>query len=169
MPTAILNMRRAQIQFGESIAVIVILVVMIVLGIMFYARLQHDENKETSRAHSDMKAIEIAKLASSLPEIKCTGRPVQDKTCIDLEKARQLEAWISGNPANLHYVKVLGDARITLHQAYPDLVQDSDLLVIILDKTVQGKETTEVQVPVTIHDPNTRTNRFGYLKVSSGG
>jgi hypothetical protein len=161
-------MKRAQIQFGESLAVIIILVVMIVLGIMFYARLQHDENTETSRTHSDLKAIEIAKLASSLPELKCTGRPVQDKTCIDMEKAIRLEKWIGDNPTNLHYVKVFGDATVKLYFVYPTPIPVLNPIEI-MKQTQNTQYKTTVQVPVTIHDPSTRKSRFGYLEVSSGG
>ena len=81
--------RKAQIQMGESVAILFIFFILVVFGFVFYMNVMRGSAKVQMEENIQLKAIGIAQKASFLPELQCSEENVRVENCIDLLKYAQ--------------------------------------------------------------------------------
>ncbi len=153
-------MRKSQIKMGETIAVLIVFFILLLVGMVFYAKFKGDSIERKREEMDIMNTIEIAIKASRLPELQCTTAGIECGNTIDLLKLQALEEIIKydliGNP----YYDMFYASEIVIEQVYPTTNS------WILYNFSGGKTSVQpVYVPVTIHDVITDEYSFGFIRV----
>src|SRR3989344_2329038 len=117
----LVNMKRAQIEIGETIVVIFILMILIVFGIVVYYQFQAGSVRQTQQRFGGLKTIELAQVISNLPELQCSNLKVAEVGCIDEVKAKMFSEYLAlpGNKAFFYYRELLGTSKIEVHKVFP--------------------------------------------------
>ncbi len=153
--------KKGQVQMMETIAVLLIFFILVVLGIMFYARVMRGNLAIEQEEALQLNAIQAASRASSLPELQCSEDNIVSDNCIDLLKL-EAAAPIIRQPANeIYYYDKLLFSKITIYEVYPN---DRDW-------TLYNRELTDysnkiiTNVPIRLFDPITDKSAFGVMHV----
>jgi len=163
-------MRRGQIQFGETIMVVVVIVFILIVGMVFYFKANEDSYAKTVRNQEDVAMVKLGKSILSMPEVQCTAFDGRGG-CIDLLKFERL-ACMNGmggctadEDVRAYYSNLFGDARIEM-VVLP--VGGSDALILPLYESVPEASTLENPqiIFASLYDPATGLQRFGYLNVT---
>jgi cbb3-type cytochrome oxidase subunit 3 len=109
--------RRAQIEMGETIAVLFIFLILVAFGFIFYARMQKSSYTEQQEENIALKAVEVAQKVSFLPELRCSSENVPVHNCIDTFKIMQFRALAAKH--NLFYYDAFLYSNISLEQVFP--------------------------------------------------
>ncbi|HIH11578.1 TPA: hypothetical protein HA241_05275 [Candidatus Woesearchaeota archaeon] len=110
--------KRGQIHISETVAVLFIFFILVVFGIVFYARFQQTSLQHKENEFLATKAIETTTKVLFLPELACTksGAETEDN-CFDLAKLRHVNNLFTQE--RLYYFSLLSYATITVQQVYP--------------------------------------------------
>ena len=123
--------RRAQIEFGESIMVVIVLVFLLVIGIVFYFKFAKGSVSQELSYREDMASVTLAKRALALPELRC-GDYVGGDTCIDEMKLEALSQVL--NKTNPNY-------QANSREYYSMLFEYANITIDVLD--TNGKRINE--------------------------
>jgi len=155
--------KKAQIQMGESIAVIIIITIMIFFALAFYSKVKTLDIKEEANKFNQYDAIKLANIVSNMPEILCSRQRVIDINCVDEYKLLALNTSISGGESFFYYRSLFGNSRISVKQMYP-----SNKFYSIYENNFTSNQSIDaILIPITIYNPITRKNAFGVLKVEA--
>lgn len=156
-------MKKAQIQMGESIAVVVIVIVLIVFGIVIYSRLSQSGIEEKQRIYEELDAIELATIILGLPETHCTFLHSTDINCLDRLKLKHFAGQLDESPAvRLFYADLFGESDVSVAIITPG----EETEVITLYQGTTGEDANPFFVPVNIYDPLEQRYAFGYLNIT---
>lgn len=155
---------KAQIQFGESIMVVIIIVFLLMVGIVFYANVAGSGLKKEVRYREDVDALSLVKTTLAMPELQCTGP--SSEGCVDTLRVQALATLITsaprGSPQRAYYDRLFGYARISVHT-----VMGTTPALLLYDDLPSGRlEQIRQFYFVTLHDPVTNTNSMAYLNVT---
>ncbi len=161
------KMKRAQIEIGETIVVIFILMILIVFGLVIYYQFQANSFQQTKQRFGGLKTVELAQVVSNLPELQCSNLKVAEVSCIDEIKARQFAQYLStpGNKAFFYYREVLGTSKIEIQRVYPPPSPTANMIVVYDDsKGLPNAEPTFI--PINLYNPIQKTYSFALLKAT---
>ncbi len=159
---------KGQIQFGESLMVVIVLVLILTIGMVFYFNVSKGAIKEEVRYREDAQAVTLAKNVLSTPEIKCGRLAGRGDACIDGAKLDAL-AWLIENDPSVkaYYASVFEYATIRVHRltsaGFP--VSDPDGTVFYdepLDEAVFARQF----IFTTLYDPVNDVQDLAYLNVT---
>ncbi len=154
---------KAQIQIGETIAVLFVFFILIVIGFIFYTRIIHGNIELEKDELSQLRSVGVAQRVMFMPEMQCTEDNIVTDNCIDLFKlgfARDLMK----NPANeLYYYDLLEFSEVNITQIYPDMAKWS----IYSRKTGNFTNKFVTNVPVSLYNPSSRRYSFGILTIET--
>ena len=144
------NSKRSQVQMLESIAIVVIVIIMIVIGIVFWNKVKRDDIQDTSLEYQDISVIELAKIASELPELKCYNANIATEVnCFDWYKILALNKTLhdpaSRDAAFAYYNNYFHNSRITFQQVYP-----SEINMTIYDNNITSSRALQISIPIII-------------------
>lgn len=114
----ILNFKKAQLQIQETIIVVFIFIILIVLGLVFFYRVQ------SKSIDDDFNRYEVQKLnvdfisLGDLPEFSCS-RAGYVENCIDTVKLIAFMALSKSKDTGQYYFDRFGYKNITIYQIYP--------------------------------------------------
>lgn len=115
-------MKKAQVKMTESIGVLIVFFFLIVIGFIFYTKFQTVSFYEQKGKIMSQKAVEIAQIASHLPEIQCSfgtqEGAVEKSACLDLIKLQSAQELLAEN--SIYYYDLLYYSNITVNITYPD-------------------------------------------------
>jgi hypothetical protein len=95
-------MRRAQLQSMETILVAIVLILILLIGIYFFSRV-NDISLDESHQEFKIDAVRgAAQQLSYLPELSCPLDGAESRICIDKVKLAILSDWLN-NPGNPEY------------------------------------------------------------------
>lgn len=157
----ILN-KRGQLQIGETILVIFIFIILIVLGIVFYYRV------ESSSIAEDFEKFQVEKLSvdfitlGDLPELSCSRGGIKEN-CVDTAKLIAFMGLASDNGRlREHYLERFGHKNITIYQVYPSKnniecnmgqISDCGVWNIYIKKPIKITSKTIFDTPVSLYYP----------------
>lgn len=153
--------RKAQIQIGETIAVLFVFFILILVGFIFYIKIikgNIDSEKEES---SQLKSIGVAQRAMFLPELQCSEDNIVVSNCIDILKLVYAKNIMSQN--EVYYYDILGFSNVTVLQIYPAEARWE--LYSRREETFKSEFITNV--PISLYDPATRNSGFGILTIKT--
>lgn len=153
---------------SETIAVLFIFFVLLLFGIIIYARFQKTSLLEKQEQLLGTKAIEIATRVLFLPELACTkGESDAEDNCFDMAKVRSIEG--SGDRTFFeenedYYFDLFSYSTISIEQIYPPPLQEGEItLYNKFDPARQNSEATFFII--SLKDEINNYNGFGFLKV----
>jgi len=164
--------KKAQIKMFETIAVLLIFMVLLGFGFIFYSKISGDSVGETSEEQFELKAIQAAQLVSFLPELQCTSPTSTNivvDDCFDILKVESLTE-ILKDPANQrikseYYFDSFGNSRIYIEQVYPTV----STWTVYDKKDTGSKFKSSIMIPVSLYDATKNTYSFGLLNVEVYG
>ena len=110
-------MKKAQIQSGETIVVIIITSIMIIIGLVYATKSKTDRINEESENIKDINAMTIALTASNLNELKCSEYNTLVKTCLDYYRILAFNETLGKNKqgSKEYYYSAFGNSKITIN------------------------------------------------------
>ncbi|NQU98092.1 hypothetical protein HQ533_01380 [Candidatus Woesearchaeota archaeon] len=160
--------KKAQIQMGESIAIIVILLILMIFSFVFYSKFKETDIQEKKSLFEELDVVKLSQIAYALPELQCSFAEVADYGCIDILKFKYLAQIItdsfsgegeSGRKEYFYYRQLFGTSKISLQ----NVMDNSILELYSTNRTWISKSV--VYMPVVIYNPISDTNSFGVLVV----
>ena len=151
--------KNAQAQMLETIAVLFVFFVLILIGLIFYANVLRGNVAIQQEESAQLRAIEVAQRASSLPELQCSEDNIKSDNCIDLIKLDISTSVIKEN--DYHYYDRLLFSRVTVKEIYPN-----NNVWNLYDRPLDdfsNKITTNI--PISLLDPVNNKNSFGVMTV----
>lgn len=153
--------RKAQIQIGETIAVLFVFFILILVGFIFYVKIikgNIDSEKEES---SQLMSIGIAQRVMFLPELQCSEDNIIVSNCIDALKLVHAKNIMNQN--EVYYYDILGFSNVTIFQIYPTEARWD----LYSKRTESFKSAFVTNVPITLYNPVTRDSGFGILTIKT--
>lgn len=155
--------KKSQIKLFESIAVLVIFIVLVSIGVRFYASVQTSSLREAQIKFSRLDSVKTSIIISNMPELSCSFEGITDTSCTDLYKILAWES-LTNDPNDLsfrdYYYTQLGKSLIRIEELYPQ--QKS---IIVYNETEEGASSDYLMVPTVIHRPSDKKNLFGILHI----
>lgn len=142
------SMKKAQMQMGENVAILFIFFILLVVSIVFYARVAETKVGMKQEEAFATKAIEIAQRVSYLAETQCSKDNIIESNCYDLHKLMALSQ-INGLASNrAHYYSRFRYANISINEVFPG---DSHINLYNFPPE-EYLEKSSIQVPISICD-----------------
>jgi len=138
--------KKAQIQMGESIAILFIFFILVVFGFVFYMNIMKGSAKIEIEENIQLKAIGIAQEVSFLPELQCSEENVRVEDCIDLMKLDAASKLLKDN--SIYYYDIFEFSKIWVEEVFPN-------------EGTNGTYTTAHRQPIVIEYPH--LYRYHYL------
>ncbi|MCA9477612.1 MAG: hypothetical protein KC535_00510 [Nanoarchaeota archaeon] len=160
--------KKAQIQLGESIFVVIIIVLLIVFGLVFYAQAQKESIDAESSGFDDLDTIAIAQYATSLVELQCSLQEVQYPNCFDITKLEAFHRVVQGNTEleKEFYFSQLGNAKLNITEIYPvTIAQPQRSWQLYDNQPTTLAEQAQATLPVSLYNPIEDTYSFGVLTI----
>lgn len=146
-------------QMMETIAVLFIFFIMIAFGFIFYASFMKGSVEITKREYFELKAVELAEVVSTLPELHCSEENIEESSCIDLLKLDGASSVMLSN--RILYFDILGFSNITVEQIYP--VPRTYYIYSNVPREYQNKLPS--YVPISLKNPIDRSYGFGVMSI----
>src|SRR4030043_1787362 len=89
------KIKKAQLQMSETIFVVFIIMIIIVLGFVAYAKFQEANLQEKKKEQMHVRVIESAHRLSFWPELECSNVRVSEFACLDIAKLEVLGNFIN--------------------------------------------------------------------------
>ena len=147
---------------GESIAVLIIFFIIVVIGFVFYMNVLNASSEIEKEENLQLKAIEIAQMASFLPELQCSQDNVRRENCIDLLKLEAAEGLIrKNNIYHMYYNDIFESSNISIEQKFPTNKR------WILYENIPENYTNKIStfIPISIFDEKNEQYNFAILSV----
>ncbi|MEK6963978.1 MAG: hypothetical protein AABX70_06110 [Nanoarchaeota archaeon] len=162
--------RKGQIEIGETIVVIFILMILIVFGLVFYYQFQSTSFQQTKQRFGGLKTVELAQVVSNMPELQCSNLKVAEVSCIDEVKAKQFANYLAtpGNKAFFYYREILGTSKIRVRIVYPvDPASPPEAnLIVVYDNSKGYKNAEPTFIPINLYNPIQKTYQFALLEAT---
>jgi len=111
--------KKAQIRMFEMLAVLIIFLVLLSIGAVFYFRMQHSSvAKEIARAES-LHSFELFQKMSYLPELDCSFRSITKDNCFDVIKLKEFSTLLESEEMKIDYFDVFGFSTVKIKKIYP--------------------------------------------------
>jgi len=158
--------KKGQIQLGESIAVVVIVIILIFLGIIFWNKNNTSNIVELGSQSQELSVIDIANIVPELSEIKCTELSVNRVKCIDYYKLKALSAAINDtkNATTFEYYHdYFKNSKIIITQVYPS---NTAFNITLYDAKLRNHtKSLLISLPVNIKNEVNKTVSYGFIVV----
>ncbi len=160
-------MKKAQIQISETIIVIFIVIILLVMGMVFFQRYQERSILGEQEKYELQKFDNQLLIIPTLPEIQCS-RLLESKNCIDTTKLQVFKE-ISNSD---HYRKKLGFKTIQVKTIYPqqNIIgcpnENCNSWIIYSNPKDSGISLIRTS-PVSLYNPITNTYSIGELSIEA--
>lgn len=159
-------------QMGESIAIIIIVILLVVFGFVFYTKWAQAKISMGAAGSREEDAFAVASIVANLPELHCSKNTVVELACYDLLKIEHLRTMITDSNAGLRsyppetcqlsqdmtkdafffYNSLFKNSRISVYEIYPD---PNDLTVFAAVEQRSLLRLDDPTLPLyTSSDPN---------------
>lgn len=153
---------KAQIQLGESTAVVIVIIILLFIGLVIYYSFARAEQSSEIAEQRDLKTLELGTRVSYIPELHCTFAGRSSTNCFDKIKLEYVSDNSNSAEWQNHYFDVLGYARVEVRQIYP---KQQDYLIYENNKSEYQSESP-IFIPMNIYDAVEDKYSFGYLMVT---
>lgn len=158
--------KKGQIRMFEMLAVLIVFLLLLSIGSIFYFRLQHSSiTREAVRAEN-LRSLQLFQRALFLPELDCSFIGVQKGNCFDLIKLGYFSSLLQSEELRIDYFDVFGFSKIRIKTVYPVgsdwFVLYSNVPDIISSKLVSHST-------VLLYNASSNVYDFGIVEVSYYG
>ncbi len=157
--------KKSQMQMIETISVLFVFFILLILGFVFFAKIQGFGIKAQIEEATQKQAINIVQKASFLPELQCSEVNIREKNCVDIKKVEVVsgEAGIFKENED-YYFDIFGYATIAVKEVYPT---DGPEFTIYNNDLSDYKSKLDTQVPILLKDPINKKYNFGLMTVTT--
>jgi hypothetical protein len=162
--------KKAQLQSGETVVVVIIVTIMIIIGVVVATKNKANSITQESEDLNDLKAMNVAILASHFNELKCSDYSVMVNSCIDMYRAQAFADIVSTNKQNSkeYYYSSLGNSKIVLTIympiSTPEKYEQQTITLYDYDNSA-NKSSSPVFMPVIVLDAQNKVSYFSILEV----
>ncbi|HYD03196.1 MAG TPA: hypothetical protein VEC16_02755 [Alphaproteobacteria bacterium] len=155
-------MKKAQIQLGESVAVIVIVIIMLVIGITFWSKVSNSDIEEVNTQANELSVIEIANSVSEMSEFKCYDSNVNKVKCVDYYKVKSMgDLTQQRGDVYQYYSNYFQNSKITIQILYPHAEN-----ITLYDANLSNStKSLLIPVPVNVKNYISRQTYYGLIVV----
>ena len=153
--------KKAQIQIGETIAVLFVFFILIIIGFIFYVKVIKGNIELEKEELSQLRSVGIAQRIMFLPEIQCSEDNIIIDNCIDILKLDSAQSLMKEN--EIYYYDLLEFSDVSILQIYPNEAKWD----LYSRKTEDFKSKFVTNVPISLYDPTTRRHGFGVLTIET--
>ncbi|MFH1591208.1 MAG: hypothetical protein ABIC95_04740 [archaeon] len=162
--------KRAQMEMGETIAVLFVFILIVMIGFVVYVQFQLKGEQEAVEEARILGANEVAQRASYLPELSCSAGNVPVFNCFDILKldVNEDEGVIAGKRSE--YYDLLRYSRISVEQIYPPPASPEGFWTIYDNVPDDTKSKKQTLIPVSLLNPSGARGEeyyFGLMKVDT--
>jgi hypothetical protein len=155
-------MKKGQVQLGESIAVIIIVIIMLIIGISFWARISSSDTEKILTDAQELSVIEIANSVSEFSELKCFDSNVNKVKCLDYYKLKAMSNLTNSSPEiREYYNNYFRNSKITVQMLYPE----QENITIYDAKLNSSSKTLLIPIPVNVKNYITQEVFYGLILV----
>jgi hypothetical protein len=162
-----------QIQLGETVAVIVIVIIILFVGIVFWNKVDISSAKDVASQSNELSVIEIANIIPEMPELKCYESSVSKVKCLDLYKSLAMsEANNDSTRPEIfqYYNYYFQNSKITINILYPQYNEtwgaDPEYNITLYDAKLAGStKTLMISMPANIKDYVHKKTYYGIVIV----
>jgi hypothetical protein len=157
-------MKKAQLQSGETVVVIIIVTIMIIVGLVFATRNKESSIEEEVETRNDLQAMSVALATSNLNEVRCSEYGVMPNTCMDYHRIKAFNIVVSQNlhKSKDYYYPVFGNSKIDIKI----LTAEPQENITLYDfNNSANKSSSPIFIPVIVRDSIHDINYFGILEV----
>lgn len=160
-------MRSAQIKFGESIGIIIIVYLVIVAGFIWYNKINANDLAELSEQDERYQAFEKYYFIVNLDLLHISSRGYVDEE-FDINSLRVLDDFASTPEGDNYLNERLGNAVVVLSIYNHTNLTTPQEVIVVYNKTSSGEilsiESFKTLIPVV--DESVRKTHIGILDVS---
>jgi len=154
-------MKRAQIQMGETIAVLFVFFVLITIGFIFYVKVVKSNIEQEKDEFSQLRSVGVAQRVMFLPELQCSEDNIIKDNCIDILKIDSAQSLMKEN--KVYYYDLLQFSEVSISQIYPVEAKWE-----IYSRSLEGfKSKFVTNIPISLYNPSTRRYGFGVLAIET--
>ena len=175
-----MHKRKSQLKIGESILVLLIFFVILVMGLVFYAKIQTHVNEIAAEDFQTKRTIDMALAVKFLPELQCSIQATEEYDCIDVLKLVSFKDVLEFYPLYQRYfAQLFPNTQVFIKQAYaprghllPEDVEGKGIL--LFDNKYEAdpskvRSLTTLSLPVTLYDPIAGSYSFGFVVLDAYG
>jgi hypothetical protein len=155
-------MKQAQIEMGESIAIIFIFLIIIAFGLIFYMNITKGSAAVKKEETSQLETVDTIQEVSYLPELQCSGNSIIKQNCMDILKLKAAEPVMKEN--QILYYDIFGYSTISIEEIYP-VERNLTVYNNSLDDLKAEKKLT--YKPILLYDPIDKLYHFGMLTIAT--
>ncbi len=156
-------LKKAQIRMFEMLAVLIVFLILLSIGSIFYFRLQHSSiAREIVRAES-LRSFQLFQRAIYLPELDCSFSSVQTGNCFDVIKLRKFGELLQSDEFKIDYFDVFGFSTVRVKKVYP-FVGDWFVLYSNVPDDYSSKPVSHSTV--LLYNASSDVYDFGVVEVS---
>ncbi len=164
---------KAQMQMGETIAVLVVFFFLLVIGLVFYVNIATTKVVESKDKNTELEAVNVMKRALSLPELQCSHNNIVDEACVDRYKLNATAGLINSPTDSSYktsYFDLFGTSTIWIIQIYPEPATPFEGAVLLYDSKLE-KYTSRLNTstPISIYNSLDKTYAFGIMETVTYG
>ena len=152
---------KAQIQIGETIAVLFVFFILIIVGFIFYVKVIKDNLELEKDELSQLRSVGVAQRIMFLPEVQCSEDNIIIDNCVDVLKLGTAQDLMKEN--DVYYYDLLEYSNVSIIQIYPNEAKWN----LYSRKTDEFKSKFVTNVPISIYDPVIRKHGFGVLTIET--
>ena len=155
-----MKVRKAQIQIGETVAVLFVFFILVIIGIIFYTKVLRGNIESEVQESSQLNSIKIAQRVMFLPELQCSEDNVIKDNCIDRIKLENAGTLMQEN--EVYYYDLFEFSNINIIEIGTDNEWN------IYSRPLEPfKNQYVTPVPISLFDPTTKRNSFGVLTIET--
>ncbi|MGV8172154.1 MAG: hypothetical protein ACP5OA_05690 [Candidatus Woesearchaeota archaeon] len=163
--TGISHRKGGQIQMGETVAVTIIVIILLVLGIVFWNKISNSNVEEVVIQSQELSVIEIANVVSDLPELQCSESGVNKAKCLDMYKIRAMNISMDIPEVRKYYNEYFKNSRITIMKVYPEPDPAYENITIYDAQLNNTARTLQISLPINIYDSVQDSTIYGLIIV----
>lgn len=160
-------MKKAQLQLGETIFAVIIILFLIIFGLVFYNNERTNTTSQQRNEFTDLETVSLTQLATNLVELQCSTQGVREQSCYDISR---IESFVhvresEGDLANELYFSQFGNAEIKIEQIYPQPEEGEGEWDIYYNELEGFTFAPQVIIPISLYDGVLDQYYFGILYV----
>lgn len=156
---------KAQIQIGETIAVILVFVLLMIFGLYWASTFSGASQQQQMDLRDRLDLLETAKMVMNMPEIQCSSAGVPDTACVDEQRIYALKEQLDDQDSRTRQAYfdrfVTGDRsayKLEIHALSPAPRRNYE--VFNFHQENPDLSLRAVVIPVALLDPLTNRKQF---------
>lgn len=158
--------RKADVKLIESVGIMMIFFFILVMGMVFYARMSGISIEQKRQENLDRIAMNTALKASYMAELQCNAGDVGEgnQNCIDLEKIKAFQR-LDDEAKSEYYQSFFEYATVSVYETYPDT--DGEEIKLYDRPIPKAKTGINTLIPTALYDAASKEYKFGFLSVTT--